>query len=130
MTFTDEELRAMFDDERPPIEEFEPLKRVQGHTAAHEHAKFGRVVAVAYFDVTNGSGRVRLNAEINKVPFFDAQPLATFERRGEGTRFIVKLFPWKEGTIVRRWGNTSGSGRDDPRHSMTFVVRGDRLVRR
>jgi hypothetical protein len=114
---------------RDPIEAFNYLKGVRGFTAPYVHATLGRVVAVAYFEVTKDATKQRFNCQIDNVPFFDAVALDELSRKTAAGRFVVKLLPWKEGTTIRRWGN-DGSGRDDPKCGMTFIITGDALVRR
>lgn len=116
-------------DEPDPMAPYESLKKVRGFTDAFDHPEFGRVVAVAYFEVLREGVRWRFNAAVNGISFFDAPALDVLERRGLDARMTVKLIAWTEGTVVRRWGNRSGA-KDDPKHSMRFVVRGDQLVRR
>lgn len=112
------------------IETYEWIKKSDGFTALYDHPKHGRVLVVAYIEVSRNDVYVRFNGAVDGVGLFYVAALDEFERRGDGTRFTVKLLPSKEGTVVRRWGTMQASGKDDPRFSRKFVIRGGALVKR
>jgi hypothetical protein len=113
-----------------PMMEFDWLKRVKGFTGPFEHPELGRVVAVAYYEVIHEGIRRWFNCQVNRVGFFDFEALAEVKRKTPSGRSFVKLLAWREGTTIRRWCREEGTSRNVPGHEVTFVIRGNQLVKR
>ncbi len=112
------------------VETYEWIKKSDGLTAAYEHPKHGRVLVVAYVETVHKGVVCRFNGEVNGDGLLQVAALGEFERRRGGSRLIVKLVPWKEGTSVRRWGTLNPSGQNDLRYQRRFIIKGQELVRR